>query len=126
MGEQRSEKNPAPLEDHGKLRPLEAIRAEQMAEDAGAESPGIVGRPAQGVLTQVCIRCGQEYIFDHEELPAELTCERCGNTVFRTFFDVTSRDDVEDDFRASTERATATDDDANDVTAGDIRDLNNL
>ncbi|HEX9106001.1 MAG TPA: hypothetical protein VF832_02205, partial [Longimicrobiales bacterium] len=58
--------------------------------------------------------------------PANMTCEKCGNGVFRSFFDVTSSDDVEEDFRAATERDLATDDPATDVTAADIRDLDNI
>ena len=47
----------------------------------------------EGVLTQVCLECGKEYYYDRTEPPAEQVCERCGNKVFRSFFDVTRKDD---------------------------------
>jgi hypothetical protein len=78
-----------------------------------------------GVLTQVCVECGKEYFYDDEPPPAEQECERCGNKVFRSFFDATSPDEAGDDFRETTERDTRTDDPATEVTRGDLFDLNN-
>ncbi len=126
MGEKRSEREPAAFEDGARPRSLEEIRAQQLREDAGREAAGQIGHPAQGVLVQVCEVCGKHYTFDDRQPPANMTCEKCGNGVFRSFFDVTSSDDVEDDFRAATERDLATDDPATDVTAADIRDLDNI
>ena len=80
---------------------------------------------ADGVLVQVCVECGKEYFYDKTEPPADQKCERCGNTVFRSFFDSATRDDVAQDFEDSTARDTATDDPATDVTRGDLYDLNN-
>ena len=80
---------------------------------------------AQGVLTQVCIECGNEYFYDQGQPPADQVCERCGNKVFRSFFSVTDGDEVEADFRETTDRDTATDDPATDVLPGDLTDLNN-
>ncbi|MBX6365561.1 MAG: hypothetical protein IRZ00_16960 [Gemmatimonadetes bacterium] len=122
MGEQRDERG-APLDEHADL---EGLRAHQLRDEPGQETPGRVGRPAQGVLTQVCMRCGKEYVFDTAEPPADLTCEKCGNQVFRSFFDVTGPDEVEEDFRVATERDLATDDPATDVTAVDVRDLDSI
>lgn len=82
-------------------------------------------RGAQGVLTQVCVQCGNEYFYDREEPPRDQTCERCGNKVFRSFFAVTDNDEVEKDFRETTDRDTAPDDPATDVTPSDLADLNN-
>ena len=126
MGEKRSEREPASFEDGDRPRSLEEIRAEQTREDPGHETAGQIGQPVQGVLVQVCEVCGKEYTFDEEQPPANMTCEKCGNGVFRSFFDVTSSDEVEDDFRAATERDLATDDPATDVTAADVRDLDNI
>lgn len=78
-----------------------------------------------GVLTQVCVECGKEYFFDDEPPPADLACERCGNGVFRSFFDATTPGEAAIDFKESTERDTATDDPATDVTSSDLNDLNN-
>lgn len=80
---------------------------------------------ADGVLTQVCVECGKHYFYDDVEPPANQQCEKCGNTVFRSFFDVTGRDDAAADFDETTERDTATDAPATDVARGDLYDLNN-
>ncbi|MGH7505577.1 MAG: hypothetical protein ACRELX_07985 [Longimicrobiales bacterium] len=81
---------------------------------------------ASDVLVQVCIECGKEYMFEDAEPPDDLTCDKCGNTVFRSFHASPVEDDVERDFREATDRDTATDDGATDVTRGDLQDLGNL
>lgn len=112
-------------EVRGEQRDMEGLRAYQLAREAGRETPGRVGRAARGVLVEVCLECGKEYTFD-ERAPDELVCEKCGNTVFRSFFDVSQYDEVDADFRAATERDLAPNDTESDVTRGDIEDLNNL
>ncbi|HSL72724.1 MAG TPA: hypothetical protein VK864_20905 [Longimicrobiales bacterium] len=79
---------------------------------------------ADGILTQVCVECGQEYYYETAP-PAEQVCERCGNRVFRSFFDVTQVDDVDQDFEDTTSRDVSTTDPATDVMPGDLTDLNN-
>ena len=81
---------------------------------------------AQSVLVQVCLECGKEYMFEDSEPPEDLVCEKCGGTVFRSFYAATREDDVAADFRETTERDTATDDPPTDVTRGDLQDLGNL
>ena len=80
----------------------------------------------EGVLVQVCLECGKEYMFDDEPPPDDLTCDKCGNGVFRSFFAAAEDDDVSADYRAVTERDTGTTDPATDVTRGDLHDLGNL
>ena len=80
----------------------------------------------RSVLVEVCLECGREYYFDQVEPPAELACERCGNTVFRAFDAERVPDEVQQDFSETTERDLATDDPATDVSLGDLHDLNNL
>ena len=80
---------------------------------------------SEGVLTQVCVECGKEYFYDDEAPPADLACERCGNKVFRSFYDAASSNEAAADFKETTERDTNTDDPATDVTRGDLYDLNN-
>ncbi|HEX7051448.1 MAG TPA: hypothetical protein VF188_14670 [Longimicrobiales bacterium] len=128
MREQRRRRARAEIrnEPRGEDRSLEALRAEQLGQTPGYEARGQVGRPADGVLVQVCLECGRECTFDQEPPPAELTCPKCGNTVFRSFFAVKGYDDVEADFRASTERDLASNDTESDVTESDVLDLNNL
>jgi DNA-directed RNA polymerase subunit RPC12/RpoP len=79
----------------------------------------------EGVQVQVCVECGQQYFFDKSPPPHDLQCERCGNQVFRSFYDVTTPDEVVADFRETTERDLTTDAPATDVTRGDLYDLNN-
>lgn len=82
---------------------------------------------AEGVMLMVCIECGREYQFEgDDEVPEDLKCEKCGNTVFRRFDDTGAPDDVQADFRESTERDMATSDAEGETTAGDLHDLNNL
>jgi len=103
----------------------EGVRAHQMRQDAGVEAPGRTDALSDGVLVQVCMECGKEYIFDDEPPPENLCCEKCGNKVFRSFFEVRVQDEVEADYRASTERDLAPDDPESDVTRSDLLDLNN-
>lgn len=128
MSKGRRESGPArlPNELRGEERSLEALRAKQLADSPGRETPGRTDEMADGVLTQVCLQCGKEYLFDEMQPPADLVCEKCGNSVFRSFFSVRGYDEVEADFRASTERDLAPDDTEADVTRADVLDLNNL
>jgi DNA-directed RNA polymerase subunit RPC12/RpoP len=87
---------------------------------AGADEKG------GSVLVQVCLECGREYYFEQEQQPEELACDRCGNTVFRSFHAERTPDEVQQDFSESTDRDLATDDPATDVSLGDLHDLNNL
>jgi hypothetical protein len=84
------------------------------------------GSGSHGVLVQICLECGKEYMFENQQPPEDLTCEKCGNTVFRPFFANTRSDEAADDFRESTERDVLTTDSPSDVTRGDLHDLNNL
>ena len=79
-----------------------------------------------GVLVQVCLECGKEYYFDATPPEPDMTCQKCGNGVFRSFMAERVPDEVQADFAESTERDTRTDDPATDVTRGDLHDLNNL
>jgi DNA-directed RNA polymerase subunit RPC12/RpoP len=81
---------------------------------------------SDGILVQVCLECGKEYMFDEQTPPDNLTCGKCGNGVFRSFFAATEDDDVAVDYREVTERDTGTTDPATDITRGDLHDLGNL
>ena len=78
------------------------------------------------VVLLVCVECGREVQFEGgDDLPSELTCEKCGNQVFRRFDASANPDAVEQDFRDSTERDTDTTDPAGDAESGDLLNLNN-
>lgn len=82
--------------------------------------------PAVRVLVLVCIECGKEYMFEDEEPGGELVCEKCGNEVFRSFYDSADRSEEEEDFAETTGRDVALDAGATEVTRSDLLDLNNL
>jgi len=79
-----------------------------------------------GVLVQVCLECGREYMYDTQPPPANLTCDKCGNGVFRSFYTAAAGDEAAEDFHESTDRDVLTTDPATDVTRGDLADLSNL
>lgn len=112
------------LDEHKETSTAEGLRGHQEREEAGLEAPGRTGPATEGVLVLVCEKCGKQYTFDDEEPPDDLTCEKCGNEVFRSFTDATAGDEARADFERSTERDLATDDDASDVARGDVTDLN--
>ena len=96
-----------------------------MAHEPKEKKAQPVSGLADGVLVQVCVECGQQYFFEETQPPPDLKCERCGNMVFRSFFEVTSGDEVEADFRDVTQRDVTPQDPATDVARGDLYDLNN-
>lgn len=81
---------------------------------------------AAGVVLLVCVECGREVQFEEGETPPEdLTCEKCGNQVFRRF-DATARpDEVQAEFEEETGRDVDTNDPPTDTERGDLLDLNN-
>ncbi len=90
-----------------------------------AES-GRGGEERNDVLVMTCLECGRDYEFvDGESPPPDLTCEKCGNQVFRRFDASRAPDEVQEDFEDMTERDLATDDPGGDATPGDLHDLNN-
>ncbi len=103
----------------------EGARAAEEQRSSGLVAGGPDQEPAEGVLTLVCFTCGKEYFFADENPPQEMTCEKCGNTVFRSFFSPIG-DEVADDFRDSTERDLTPDSTEEDTAPGDVIDLNNL
>lgn len=83
-------------------------------------------RQSKDILVQVCIECGTEYIVEPGEAVREEPCEKCGNAVYRPFHAVAGHDEVDQDYRAETERDTAAADGPTDVTSGDLHDLERL
>jgi hypothetical protein len=77
-----------------------------------------------GVLTLTCVKCGLEQHLDAGPPPADLVCEKCGGTVFRSFFTPESADEAARDFEETTGRDTRTDQASTDTRPGDLIDLN--
>lgn len=78
----------------------------------------------EGVLTLVCLTCGNEKAYD-DTPPARLVCERCGGTVFRNFFTPTEADEATLSQLEETARSVALDEESPDISADELRDLNN-
>ena len=77
---------------------------------------------SRGMVTLVCLTCGKEKFFT-TEVPAAVTCEQCGSTVFRTFDTPTEPDDAAIDALETQARSMAYGDSSPDTTADDVRDL---
>jgi hypothetical protein len=99
-------------------------RTAQSRDRAGVSSSGPIEPPAEGVLTLVCLECGKEYYFSDEDPPEGMKCEKCGNGVFRDFFDPQSNTEAAEDFENSTARDLDPDDAEGDAMPGDALDLN--
>ncbi len=78
----------------------------------------------EGMLTLVCLTCGKEKYYV-DQPPGEVTCARCGGTVFRNFFTPTSPDGATLSQLEETARSVALDEESPDTTEGDLQDLNN-
>ncbi|MEX2569691.1 MAG: hypothetical protein WD737_00195 [Gemmatimonadota bacterium] len=93
------------------------------AAGSGEAAHGRAAEAGEGVLTLVCYKCGTEYYFAEGEPPEEMSCEKCRNTVFRSFY--TNEDsEASQDFRDSTERDLRADDAEGETMPGDVLDLN--
>ena len=77
----------------------------------------------EGVLTLVCFKCGTEYYFQEGGPPEEMSCEKCGNTVFRSFY-TAQGSEAADDFDDTTRRDMNPDDAEGETMPGDVLDLN--
>jgi hypothetical protein len=78
----------------------------------------------EGMLTLVCITCGNERFYI-TETPADEPCSRCGATVFRSFFTPTVRDEATESMLEDTARSMSLDSAPTESPTGDLRDLNN-
>jgi hypothetical protein len=76
----------------------------------------------RGVTTLICLTCGKEKFFS-QEVPAAVTCDQCGSTVFRSFATPTEPDEAVIDALEAQARSVAYGDPSPDDTSGDLRDL---
>ena len=76
----------------------------------------------RGLITLVCLTCGKERFFT-QNVPAAVTCEQCGSTVFRTFATPTEPDEAAIDALEAQARSMAYGDSSPDTTIGDVSDL---
>ena len=95
-----------------------------MAKQKKAEERPV---PADGsILIQICVECGREYTYDDEPPPDDMKCEKCGGSVFRTYYDTENPSEAEVDFEETTGRDMHPDDPEGDTTTGDLVDLERL
>lgn len=76
---------------------------------------------SRGVVTMVCITCGNQKTFD-DAIPPALTCQ-CGATVFRQFATPTEPDETAILELEQEARSIAYGDSSPQTTADDVRDL---
>lgn len=76
----------------------------------------------RGLVSLVCLTCGNEKSFDHA-VPSAVTCEKCGGTVFRTFATPTEPDDATIAQLEAQARSISYGDSSRDTTPSDLRDL---
>ena len=113
-------------DEHAEESTAEGARAAQSRDAPGPDTDGPISPPAEGVLTLVCLQCGAEYHFEDAPPPVEMTCEKCGGTVFRSFFSPLVGDEAAQDFEDSTARDLDPDDAEGEALPGDVMDLDNL
>jgi hypothetical protein len=75
-----------------------------------------------GLITLVCLTCGNEHFYD-DSVPPSVKCEKCGGTVFRQFATPTEPDEAAIAQLQEQARSIALDDDTPDTVPGDVRDL---
>ena len=76
----------------------------------------------RGLVTLVCLTCGNEKFYD-QVVPNALTCEKCGGTVFRSFATPTEPDEASIAQLEEQARSISYGDSSPDTTPGDLRDL---
>ena len=79
-------------------------------------------RGPRGIVTLVCITCGNEKTFE-KTVPNALTCDKCGATVFRSFATPTEPDDATIATLEEQARSISYGDSSPDTAPGDVRDL---
>jgi ribosomal protein S27E len=93
------------------FRPSHTRREGEMATDG-----------PRGIVTLVCLTCGKEKFFT-SEVPAAVSCEQCGSTVFRSFATPTEPDEAAIDALEAQARSMAYGDSSPDTTPTDVQDL---
>lgn len=79
-------------------------------------------RGPTGLITLVCLTCGNEHFYDHT-VPLSVKCEKCGGTVFRQFATPTEPDEATVASLEAQARSIALDDQSPQTTPDDVRDL---
>ena len=75
-----------------------------------------------GLITLVCLTCGNENFYD-QSVPSAVKCGKCGGSVFRQFATPTEPDEATIAQLEEQSRSIAYDDVSPETSAGDVRDL---
>lgn len=75
-----------------------------------------------GIVTLVCLTCGQEQFYD-QSVPDAAKCSKCGGTVFREFATPTQPDGAVIAQLEEQARSISYGDASPDTTPDDVRDL---
>jgi DNA-directed RNA polymerase subunit RPC12/RpoP len=75
-----------------------------------------------GLVTLVCLTCGNEHFYDHS-VPSSVKCEKCGGTVFRQYATPTEPDEATIAQLEEQARSIALDDESLQTAPDDVRDL---
>lgn len=106
--------------------PLAQLRSQTqrerlMADDArGREGERQAG--PRGLVTLVCLTCGNEKFYD-QAVPDAVKCDKCGGTVFRHFATPTEPDEASIAQLEEQARSISYGDSSPDTGPGDVRDL---
>jgi predicted nucleic acid-binding Zn-ribbon protein len=79
-------------------------------------------RGPRGIVTLVCINCGNERFFD-QTVPSSLKCDKCGGTVFRQFATPTEPDEATLDQLEAQARSVSYGDASPGTSPDEVRDL---
>lgn len=113
------------MEAGNKGGPQRGDETDQAGRTASALPAGNDDEAGENVVTLVCFRCGTEYYFSEDSQPTEMSCGKCGNTVFRSFLSPTDEQD-DDEYDEATQRDLRTDDAEGDTLPGDLLDLDRV
>jgi hypothetical protein len=75
-----------------------------------------------GIVTLVCLTCGQEKFYD-QAVPDAVKCEKCSGTVFRSFATPTEPDEATTAQLEDQARSISYGDPSPDTAPGELRDL---
>ena len=75
-----------------------------------------------GLVTLICLTCGNEHYYDHS-VPPSVRCEKCGGTVFRQFATPTEPDEAAIAQLEEEARDIALGDPSPQTAPDDVRDL---
>lgn len=78
-----------------------------------------------GVVTMVCITCGNHRFFD-ERVPSSIKCDKCGSGVFRQFATPTEPDEASVAQLEEQARSIGYGDGSPQSTPDEVRDLENI